>query len=210
MAFADPRSFKAPFLDKKQCWNAAERFRDEFWPDGSIPVDVLAIAEFELDLQIRTIVGLREDADVDALLLGDCKTLIVDQRQYMDDRFTNRLRFSIAHELGHYVLHRDVLKSIPRTSVEDWVHFMREMSEREYGFLEFHAYEFAGRLLVPLKELASEFEKVLQDVESKGLLRGQLSEEHLGYLCSLLARRFEVSAEVIEKRLLRETLWPIR
>ena len=67
---------------------------------------------------------------------------------------------------------------------------MREMPEREFGFLEFHAYEFAGRLLVPLKELASDFEKVLQDVESKGLLREQLSEGHLGYLCSPLSVQF--------------------
>lgn len=139
---------------------------------------MLSIAECELDLQIRTIVGLREEADVDALLLGDCKTLIADQRQYMDDRFTNRLRFSIAHEPGKYVLHRDVLKSIPRIRGGERVQFMREMPEREYGFLEFHAYEFVGRFLVPLKELASDFEKGRQDLESKGLLRGQLSEEN--------------------------------
>lgn len=86
---------------------------------------------------------------------------------------------------------------------------MRDMPEREYGFLEFHANEFAGRLLVPLPELAWEFEEALKDAESKGLRRHQLSDEHLGYLCSPLARRFEVSAEVIEKRLLREKLWPI-
>lgn len=61
-------------------------------------MDVLAIAEFDLNLEIRPITGLKEDSDVDALLLGDWQTLIVDQQQYLDDRFISRLRFSIAHE----------------------------------------------------------------------------------------------------------------
>jgi hypothetical protein len=84
---ADARNFKAPFISQQQCWAAADQFRQEYWPSATIPVDVLAMAEFDLDLEIRTITGLKEDADVDALLLGDWKTLIVDQQQYLDDRF---------------------------------------------------------------------------------------------------------------------------
>lgn len=208
MAPPDPKAFKAPFLDKHQCWSAADNFRAKYAPAGTVPVDVLAIAEFDLGFQIRTITGLSEDADVDALLLSDCKTLIVDHRQYMDARFTNRLRFSMAHEIGHYVLHRDVLKAIPRATPDEWIQFMRDMPEREYGFLEFHANEFAGRFLVPLPDLTTEFQKALKEVEGKGLQRQQLTDAHLDYLCKPLARRFEVSADVVEKRLLREKLWP--
>jgi hypothetical protein len=208
MAPLDPKAFRAPFLDKQQCWSSADSFRAQYAPSGAVPVDVLAIAEFDLGFQIRPIMGLREDADVDALLLSDCTTLIVDHRQYMDARFINRLRFSMAHEIGHYVLHRDILRAIPRATPAEWIEFMRDMPEREYGFLEFHANEFAGRLLVPLPELKAEFEKALQEAEGKGLQRQQLNDAHLEYLCKPLGRRFDVSADVIEKRLIRENLWP--
>lgn len=204
----DPRSFKAPFMDQQQCWAAAERFRHQYWPSGEVPVDVVAIAEFDLDLSIRTVTGLKQDADADALLLGDWKTLVVDQQQYMEDRFINRLRFSIAHELGHFVLHRAVFAAFPRSSIDQWLSFMRDMPEREYSFLEYHAYEFAGRLLVPLDVLKAELEKALLEMERSGLSRTQLGDGDLSYLCNPLAKHFAVSPGVIERRLSREKLWP--
>jgi hypothetical protein len=205
----DPRHFKAPYLDQSQCWKAADKFRGEYWPSGEIPVDVLEIAEFDLDLEIRPIAGLKEDADVDALLLGNWTTLLVDQRQYIDERYVNRLKFSIAHELGHYVLHREVFKSIPRDTPNQWIEFMQGMPDDQYGFLEFHAYEFAGRLLVPKAKLAERFEAVLAHAETNGVLRTSLTEAHLSYLCKPLEEAFKASQSVIEKRLLREKLWPL-
>lgn len=204
----DPKTFKAPFIDKQQCWHAADSFRTQYW-NSDIPVDVLEIAEFELDLEIRTISSLREECDVDALLLGDWKTLIVDQREFMEDRFHNKLRFSVAHEIGHFVLHRETFDKIPRGTADEWIAFMQEMPDKEYGFLEFHANEFAGRLLVPYTELQVQFEKSLKQVEDNGMSRTQLTEAHLAYLCTPLAKHFAVSAEVIEKRLNRERLWPL-
>jgi hypothetical protein len=203
------RHFKAPFLSKETCWAAADQFRQRYCPQNEIPVDVLALVEFELDLEIRTITGLKEDADVDALLLGDWKTLILDQQQFLDDRFTNRLRFSIAHELGHFALHKEVFQSIPRASADEWISFMLEMPEKEYGLLEFHANEFAGRLLVPFENLKTQFTSVLDELESTGFKRQQLSDEHISYLCVPLAKHFAVSQEVIERRLIKERLWPL-
>ncbi len=206
---ADARNFKAPFISQQQCWSAADQFRQQYWPTAEIPVDVLAMVEFDLNLEIRTISGLKEDADVDALLLGDWKTLIVDQQQYLDDRFINRLRFSIAHELGHYVLHKAVFANIPRGSADEWIAFMQEMPDKEYGFLEYHANEFAGRLLVPLIDLKAEFEKAVQEAQQKGMATSKLTDDHLAYLCIPLAKFFAVSEDVIERRLTKEKLWPL-
>jgi len=188
---------------------AADQFREQYCPQSEMPVDVLALVEFELDLEIRTITGLKEDADVDALLLGDWKTLILDQQQFLDDRFTNRLRFSIAHELGHFALHKEVFQSIPRKNADEWISFMLEMPEKEYGLLEFHSNEFAGRLLIPFENLKTQFAAVLDDLESNGFKRQQLSDEHISYLCVPLAKHFAVSQEVIERRLIKERLWPL-
>ena len=205
----DPRTFKAPFIDQCQCWQEADRFRQQYWPSGVIPVDVLAIADFDLDLEIRAISGLREDADVDALLLGDWKTLVVDQQLFLDDRYMNRLRFSVAHELGHYILHREIFQTIPRSTTAEWIQFIQGMPDREYGFLEFHANEFAGRFLVPAENLRTEFEKSLRELEQGGMSRHHLTDAHLAYLCNPLSIHFAVSQGVIDKRLNRERLWPL-
>ena len=171
---------------------------------------MLPIAEFELGLEIRPISRLKEDNDVDALLLGDWQTIVVDQNQYMDDRYTNRLRYSIAHELGHYVLHKEVFSQIPKGSLEEWIAFMRDIPEKEYCFLEYHAYEYAGRFLVPPDALKQELEAAIKIAEQCGMPRGQLQDEaHMQYLAKPISRKFEVSSSVIERRLAKEKLWPL-
>lgn len=205
-----PRTFKAPFISQQQCWNEADKFRQRYWPSGKIPVGLMEIVEFDLNLEIRTIPGLKEDADIDALLLGGMKTIIVDRQQYFDDRHVNRLRFSVAHEVGHYVLHKAVFQSIPTQTPDEWIAFMQEMPEKEYGFLEYQANEFAGRLFVPMDSLKAEFGKVLADAEQNGMQLQNLNDAHLAYLCIPLARRFAVSQDVIERRLTKEKFWPLK
>ena len=202
----DPRNFKAPFLSQQHCWNEADQFRRRY-TSGEIPVDILAIVEFDLEQELRVISGLKEDSDVDALLLADWQTLVVDYQQFLDDRFSNRLRFSIAHEIGHYVLHRAVLEKIPRNTPQEWIAFMLRMPEDQYSYLEYQANQFAGRLLVPPDELRQTFENVLCDAEKK-VPRSKIGDAHLDYLCIPLAKHFAVSGEVIRRRLRDEKLWP--
>ena len=188
----------------------ADDFRNQVWPSKKIPIDVLSVVEFELRLEIRPISRLKEDNDIDALLLGDWQTIVVDQNQYMDDRYTNRLRYSIAHELGHYVLHKEVFSQIPKGSLEEWIAFMRDMPEKEYSFLEYHANEFAGRFLVPPEALRQELEAAIKIAEQNGMSRSQLQDEsHMQYLAKPISRKFEVSSSVIERRLPKEKLWPL-
>lgn len=206
----EPENFKAPYIEQQEIWRQADGFRSRVWPSNEIPIGVLEIVEFELDLEIKPISRLKEDNDIDALLLGNWKTIVVDQLQYMDERYANRLRFSMAHELGHYVLHQTVFQQMPRGSVQEWIEFMRDMPEKEYSFLEYHAYEFAGRFLVPPEALRREFDAAILLAEQNGMPRSQLQgDAHLQYLAKPVSRKFEVSSSVIERRLTKEKLWPL-
>jgi len=71
----DPREFKAPFIKIEEIGMAVAGFRSRYWLRDTIPVDIFEIVEFELGIEIRTIFNLREASDVDALLLGDLKTI---------------------------------------------------------------------------------------------------------------------------------------
>jgi len=202
--------FKAPFLSKENIWSEADKFRSSVWPSTGIPIDVLQIVEFELSLEIRPIPRLKQECDVDALILGDWQTLVVDQSQYMGNRNINRLRFSIAHELGHLILHRSVFEQMPRGSVEEWIEFVRDMPEKEYSFLEYHAKEFSGRFLVPPAELIREFDAAILRAKQSGMSKSQLQDDAcLSYLANSLSRPFQVSGDVMERRLTRENLWPL-
>jgi hypothetical protein len=50
---------------------------------------------------------------------------------------------------------------------------------------------------------------VLDDLESNGFKRQQLSDEHISYLCVPLARHFAVSQDLMKRRLSKEKLWPL-
>ncbi len=207
----DLSGFKAPFIPRDKIWRAADDFRVKHWPSGELPVDVEAIAEFELDLEIRPITGLYSACNVDALLLGNLETIIVDTDYYRDERMVNRIRFSMAHELGHLILHSDIYSRIAHSSIDEWVEFFQAIPEDQYTWIEQHAYEFAGRLLVPRERLTGEFEKARTLAEASGFTEWDSSGEMArDYIAHGIARVFAVSEKVVSKRLLRENLLPPR
>jgi hypothetical protein len=69
-----------------------------------------------------------------------------------------RLRFTVAHEIGQWVLHRDYAASVKFTSFD---HFARHFKGDDPGryWLEQEANEFAGRLLVPVERLRELFDQ---------------------------------------------------
>src|SRR5437879_4656723 len=104
----DPRKFKAPFLRRSHIWEKADELRSRFPSCAKLPVPVLDLAEFDLGLELLPKARLKQAGDLEALLLGDLKTIVVDRDAFMDPRAENRLRFSVAHEIGHLILHPDV------------------------------------------------------------------------------------------------------
>ena len=125
----------------------------------------------------------------------------------MDDRRVNRMRFSVAHELGHFILHGDLYRSINHASVEDWIRFIQAIPEDEYGYIEYHAYEFAGRLLVPHDQLVQEVKHSIKRAEKAGFMKWDSSGDAAReYMANSICKVFGVSSQVIEKRIVREQI----
>ena len=208
MIMVDPRDFKAPYIPKEKAWSAADNIRRKHWPDGQIPVEVEEIL-WGVGLEIEVIQSLKAAGDVDALLRGDLSGIIVDADDYMDDRMQNRMRFSIAHELGHFVLHSNVYRGIKHNSVEEWIQFIQAIPEDQYSYIEQQAYEFAGRLLVPSDYLKTYLMEAADKAKAAGFdewdTTGDVARE---YMASSICRYFGVSSQVVEKRIIREQLWP--
>lgn len=206
----DISRFKCPYIIIDQIWQEAENFRDEFWPESTLPVDIERIVEERLNLNIEPKHGLLGEIDIDAYLKIDPTGIVVDYGCYMNEKYMNRLRFSFAHELGHIFLHKDIYSTFSIDDPSAWKDFMLNIPDREYGFFEYQANEFAGRTLVPRGRLLAELKICLQKIQEAGMLDLVATDPSavLSGISSTLCRPFGVSYKVIEIRVEREKLWP--
>lgn len=206
----DISRFKCPYIPIDQIWQEAENFRDKFWPESTLPVDIEKIVEKRLKLNIEPEHGLLSEIDIDAYLRIDPTGIVVDYNCYMNEKYMNRLRFSFAHEIGHFFLHKDIYSTFSIDDPSAWKDFMLNIPDSEYGFFEYQANEFAGRTLVPRERLSAELKICLQKIQEAGMLNLVATDPSavLSGISSTLCRPFGVSYKVIEIRVEREKLWP--
>ncbi|MGA9754740.1 MAG: ImmA/IrrE family metallo-endopeptidase [Desulfobaccales bacterium] len=206
----DYSGFKCKWIDKNQLRKLADQIRQEYWPEDILPIDTAKIVELRLRIDIEPVRGLLSDMDMDAYLRTDLNGIVVDHDCYMQDKFANRLRFSLAHELGNYFLHKDVYSDLPLVSTEEWKDFILNVPEAEYENFEWQANEFAGRFLVPYYKLKSKVEESLEIIRKSGLIEylHQDPDAVLSRVSPFLRRTFGVSEQVIVLRVQREDLWP--
>jgi Zn-dependent peptidase ImmA (M78 family) len=90
---------------------------------------------------------------------------------------------------------------------EDWVDFFARVPADEYQRIEWQADEFAGQLLMPLKELTAALRETLRDAERERYI--PLGPDAvLEFCCRAMHRDFGVSQQAISTRLHRDRLWP--
>ena len=204
---AEFRCNRLPFAD---IWQCAKDIRNQYWPEGRLPVNVEAIVEFSLRLDIEPMKCLVQLTDMEAYLKSDLMGIVVDYDRYMDEKFAHRMRFSFAHELGHFFLHKDMYASFKFESAEEWKEILQGMPDVEYRSFEYQANEFAGRLLVPREDLIHEIEKSVETLKRNNMLEYLKGDPYavLSRISPQLAKPFGVSTDVIETRVKREDLWP--
>ena len=201
--------FMCKWLRVEDIWDCAEDVRTRYW-SAKLPVDVEAIVEFKLKLDIDPENNLMQKTDMEAYLRSDLRGIVVDHDHYMNEKFANRMRFSFAHELGHFFLHKDFYAMIVFESAEEWKDILLSLPDTEYRYFEYQANEFAGRLLVPREALVHEIENALELLELNNMLEYLKADPNavLSRISTQLSRPFGVSIDVIERRVDREKLWP--
>ncbi len=78
---------------------------------------------------------------------------------------------------------------------------------QEYGFLEFQANSFAGLVLVPKAELQDAFLAAVEAGQQVGIDFDDIGCGAREAAEDFIARRFEVSADVVHRRIERDELW---
>ncbi len=195
----------------KDIWDRveSERRKHPSCQGGELPVDVFTLAEVDLRLDIIPFPDLDSKYRIAAAIRADFTGIYVDEREYVywesgPEWKARRLRFTVAHELGHYFLHRALPQARNFASLPDFARWNDSYEGRIYT-IEEEANEFAGRLLVPQPRL----QEFLEDLDSKlrqtGMRRTQAFRS--GF-CEAMQQKFNVNEQVIQVRLDREGLWP--
>ena len=169
----------------------------------SLPIDMVGFLEIDLRISLIPVPALRTRHGVDAALIPDGSGIYVDEASYvgLDTNppwLSHRLRFTLAHEFAHWILHRDGPAALRWASIGDFAVSLCSI-DRE---TEREADEFAGQLLVPAEVLSSELAKRPMTVAIR------TNPAARRYFAEQVAPRFGVNSVVVEIRLDREGIWP--
>lgn len=197
---------RQPYVPMDEIRTAAEALLKEQHPSLAIPVPIEEIVEFGLGIEIRPFRGLQDRFGFEAALTRDLKTIIVDES--LMQRSENRYRFTLAHELGHLVLHGQLISRAPITDKASWRREVNAVDPATYAHLEQQAYIFAGLVLVPSQPLIEVYREMETLALDHGLELAEMGEEAITYVADRIGRVFRVSGQVIARRMRAEGLPP--
>lgn len=201
----DYSNVSIPYLSNEEIRRRADEFCELYW-GNKVPIDIELIAERNLTLLIIPIPDLRYRAHTDGFLSGNLKEIVYDANSS-----DVRAHFSIAHEIGHFVLHKDTIAKLRPNSYDEWKEVQQAIPDAIWGHAEYQAREFAGRLLVPRNLLIEELKALKPQIDKAKIIAPDLELPVIKAFVSVkLARRFFVSGEVIMRRLDAEQISPIQ
>ena len=154
-----------------------------------VPIDLDKIVSL-LGIAIKMDASL-EERDVVGEIYFDSGRAVIGINP-IQNSYSPRKRFTLAHELGHYCLH----------SVEDgnvFVDSRRTMSRTEsyWDSYESQANGFAAQLLMPKPLILKEGRKIIDEYKEKNDTEGMPMDDFISELSS----RFVVSSKAMEYRL---------
>ncbi len=196
-------------------WKKIEELRTQYelLREDRTPLDVFTFFEVDLRLDPIPFDDLTAKYRIEAAITADFTGIYLDAEQYAlmergPEWKLSRLRFTVAHELAHFFLHRELPQKENFASLPDFARWTESYGGRKYT-IEQEANEFAGRLLVPesrlrvmFDEFAAEAERLVPNFMQGNALREKFAER--------VAPRFGVNAQVIAIRLDRDGIWPAR
>ncbi len=188
-----------PYINKATIKNMADSFRRNYW-DNIIPVDIEKIIDVKLRIDIILTPNLEKLCNADALISSDWQSIFIDEARFNDEKYQNCLRFSLAHEIGHFILHKDVYTSFNIFSFEDFYQFIEDIPGDQYSYLETQANKFASYLLVPREKLSGTRNDILNKFKKSEEINFSQVDVLLlnSYLARPISKIFGVSAEAME------------
>jgi Zn-dependent peptidase ImmA (M78 family) len=205
------KDVKLEYYPYKQIQKITEKFLKDNDFLNEIPIEVEELIEFKLGIKINFISNLVKTFEVSGYTEKSMERIWVDE--YLFKNLEESLRFTLAHELGHIVLHKKIFENIEFQDSRDWKKYIFSHNNGEYELLERQADDFAGLLLVPEKFLRPLFDEVIHKhsqsfvkkffplIKEKGLNRFEFVRIFQDYIGKKLSPVFNVNYRVISIRI---------
>ena len=185
-------------------------YRDSCGLGEQIPVDVEKLTDVILKINIIPIPSLYRSQEIDAFISNDFKKIYVDEHLY--ENLEPQYRFTLAHELGHMVIHQAYIRQFRIADIASYRRFINSITEDEYSLLETQANSFAGLFLVPPGPLEKHFREQSKEIvhfiseKYKGLKRGKYYKMAIELIAHKLSPIFNVHCQPIQIRIERDKL----
>lgn len=191
------------FIPAEEIESASIDFLLQHHPDGSIPIPIDEIIEFKLKIKIIPIQNLGAFR-IDGFSNHEFTEIHIDDNQFSNSE--NRARFTLAHEIGHLVLHKPYVDSQIFKNEIEWKKFVLNDLRRDP--LEIQANMFASFLLIPTKDLEVEYAKEYSSAKAEWAERKECEgipfpeeSQLVPYIAKPISRIFKVSEQSAEIRI---------
>jgi len=189
-----------PYKNHDHIEKVAADFLHKYHPKDTYPTPIEEIVEFKLGIDIIPIPGLHEIIEIDGFISSDLSNISVDEYVYKHRQ--GRYRFTLAHEVGHAIMHEGVYKHREFNTTGEWRDFMETFPENQWSWLEWQANQFAGLVLVPKHHLEKRVKYHSKQINALGIKNEDVAMDRI---VELLAQDFVVSRDVILRRINKES-----
>jgi hypothetical protein len=179
----------------------AGQFLADHWSASEISVDIEKIVEADLHIVMEFAPSLDATPVVGAIGLRPDGTFVITVPEKQADEQPTTYRSTIAEEVAHFVLHRELIESVKTCVDASKLH--QSFTLDEYRQMEGDAYAFALAVLMPLKQ----FTDATSDFYTKWFakIKGAVADVPPDFLLKRikdeLARRYQVAPPAVESRL---------
>jgi Zn-dependent peptidase ImmA (M78 family) len=163
------------------------------------------LIERHMGIDIVPVAGLRRRHHIDAYLAQDLTTIYVDPE--VQQKHSARFRFTLAHELGHLVLHKSLYEAANYTDIDGWLEFHTSLTKTHLNRYEGQASSFAGTLLLPRAAFASLIQTAVQQVHDTSGDVDLARHDTQRAVARWVARHAQVSVEAVVRQGIRDGHW---
>jgi Zn-dependent peptidase ImmA (M78 family) len=155
-------------------------------------VDIERLVETKFGIIIDIHYNLQKKYDVMAYMLIHENRLFIDDKLIDDPRLTKRYRFTLAEELAHFIIHKNVYSNCK--TIDERIESELLLTRQEQWFLETNAKALASAILMPKTIIENRVEQLLSAVGN--------SPSHTNAIINILSHDFDVNPQAVKRRLI--------
>jgi len=180
------------FYSPQELETFADAFLKKFHrPFDSLPVEIDTIVEADLDIRILPFSCLEQRYGLHGYLALSLKKIYIEQYIMDEESFEKRYRFTVAEEVAHLLLHKDLFKDVE--TPQEYLNTFDKITESEHTRMDMDAKRLAEAVLMPAEIFRRECLRLITESKSR-----QVNTKPTFY--SILANKFNVSEDAIGYR----------